>query len=132
VTDIVNAVMLRDGNVLLAKRSAVRRAYPGLWSFPGGHVEAGEDLEQALRRELGEEIGVVPTRYRALAPLADPHAGDITYHLFAVTGWQGEPHILDHEHSELAWFDLDAAARLPALALDSYRPMFVGLASRSA
>jgi 8-oxo-dGTP pyrophosphatase MutT (NUDIX family) len=54
VPDIVNAVMLRERCVLLAKRSATRRSYPGLWSFPGGHVERGEDLNRALHRELGE------------------------------------------------------------------------------
>lgn len=82
-----------------------------------------------MHRELGEEIGVVPTRYRALATLLDPQAPGVTYHPFAVTAWQGEPRILDDEHSELAWFDLDAAVRLPDLALESYRPMFAGLAS---
>lgn len=128
VPDIVNAVMLRECCVLLAKRSATRRSYPNLWSFPGGHVERGEDLDRALHRELGEEIGVVPTRYRALATFPDPQAPDVTYHLFAVTEWQGEPRILDDEHSELAWFDRDAAVRLPDLALDSYRPMLAGLA----
>jgi ADP-ribose pyrophosphatase YjhB (NUDIX family) len=40
VIDIVNAVLLRQPRVLLARRSMARRAYPGLWSFPGGHVEA--------------------------------------------------------------------------------------------
>jgi len=129
VPDIVNAVMLHERRVLLAKRSAARRSYPGLWSFPGGHVERGEDLDRALHRELGEEIGVVPTRYRALATLPDPHTAGITYHPFAVTEWQGEPRILDDEHSELAWFEFDSAVRLPGLALDSYRLMLAGLAS---
>jgi 8-oxo-dGTP diphosphatase len=132
VPDIVNAVMLRGRSVLLAKRSAARRAYPGRWSFPGGHVEAGESLEQALHRELGEEIGIVPKQYRGLAPLADPHAADITYRMFAVTAWRGDPQILDHEHSELAWFDLTAAIRLPELALEAYRSLFAGLAGDAA
>jgi 8-oxo-dGTP pyrophosphatase MutT (NUDIX family) len=127
VPDIVNAVMLRERSVLLAKRSATRRSYPGLWSFPGGHVEQGEDLDRALHRELGEEIGVVPLRYRALATLPDPHTPNTTYHPFAVTTWQGEPRILDDEHSELAWFDLDDAVRLRGLALESYRTLFAGL-----
>jgi 8-oxo-dGTP diphosphatase len=127
VPDIVNAIMLREQRVLLAKRSAARRSYPGLWSFPGGHVEQGEDLDRALHRELGEEIGVVPVRYRALATLPDPHTPSVTYHPFAVTEWRGEPRILDDEHSELAWFDLEDAIRLPGLALDSYRPMFATL-----
>lgn len=128
MTDIVNAVMLREACVLLARRSAARRAYPGLWSFPGGHVEAGESLEQALHRELGEEIGVVPIDCRLLAPIADPHAPGTIYRLFAVTAWRGEPTILDDEHSELRWVDLRAASRLGDLALEAYRPMFEELA----
>ena len=54
------------------RRSAARKAYPGLWSFPGGHVEEGEGLEQALHRELREEVGIAPTAYRPLAPIVDP------------------------------------------------------------
>jgi 8-oxo-dGTP diphosphatase len=131
VPDIVNAVMLRERFVLLAKRSAARRNYPGLWSFPGGHVEQGEDLDRALHRELEEEIGVVPMRYHALATLPDPHTPGVTYHPFAVTAWQGEPRILDDEHSELAWFDLAAAVRMPGLALESYRTLFAGLGANA-
>jgi 8-oxo-dGTP diphosphatase len=128
VPDIVNAVMLRDDRVLLARRSAARRAYPNLWSFPGGHVEAGESLEQALYRELAEEIGVVPVDYRPIAPIADPHAASTVYRMFAITRWTGEPTILDEEHSELRWVDLRAASGLSDLALDAYRPMFEALA----
>jgi mutator protein MutT len=124
VTEIVNAVLLRDGCVLLARRSAARRAYPGLWSFPGGHVEQGETLEHALHRELSEEVGIVPAQYRPLAPIADPHASATTYRMFAVTGWQGKPRILDHEHSELRWFPLGVATALDDLALEAYRRLF--------
>ena len=130
VTEIVNAVLLRDGCVLLARRSAARKAYPGLWSFPGGHVERGEDLEQALHRELGEEVGIVPVECHPLAPITDPHVATTTYRMYAVTAWQGEPAILDHEHSELRWFPLNAATSLPDLALDAYRPLFDGLKDR--
>lgn len=130
VTDIVNAVLLRDGCVLLARRSAARKAYPGLWSFPGGHVEQGEDFEGALRRELREEVGIVPVECRELAPIADPHVAATTYWMYAVTGWHGEPEILDQEHSELRWFPLNTAASLPDLALEAYRPLFDGLKSR--
>src|SRR5437667_5927330 len=55
MTDIVNGLLLRNGAVLLARRSAGRQAYPNRWSFPGGHVEAGESLDDALIRELREE-----------------------------------------------------------------------------
>nr|WP_278388762.1 NUDIX domain-containing protein [Brucella intermedia] len=56
--DIVNAVLLRSQGILLGRRSPDRRAYPNRWSFPGGHVEAGEDLDCALQREIHEELGL--------------------------------------------------------------------------
>src|SRR5436190_8776587 len=60
--NIVNALFVRDGAVLLVRRSPHRSTYPGFWSFPGGHVEPGESLAEALVREVREEVGVVPTR----------------------------------------------------------------------
>lgn len=133
---IVNAVLVRDGAVLLARRSPHRATYPGLWSFPGGHVEESETLEAALVREVGEEIGVVPTAFRPLDAIADPNApradpvtyhlaDPVTYHLFAVDAWSGgEPSLLGDEHSELRWSDLRTACDLPGLALDDYRRVF--------
>jgi 8-oxo-dGTP diphosphatase len=64
--NIVNALLMQEGTVLLARRSPQRKAYPGLWSFPGGHVEENETLVEALIRELLEEVGVTPTRYACL------------------------------------------------------------------
>jgi 8-oxo-dGTP diphosphatase len=61
--DIVNALLVRDGGVLLTRRSQHRAAYGGLWSFPGGHVEPGETLTEALVREVQEEVGLTPTRF---------------------------------------------------------------------
>jgi hypothetical protein len=49
--------------------------------------------------------------------------------MYAVTGWHGEPEILDQEHSELRWFALSAATALPDLALEAYRSLFDGLAA---
>ncbi len=123
---IVNALLLQGGNVLLARRSLKRKAYPGLWSFPGGHVETGETLEEALVRETGEEIGIVPLTYTARGTIADPNA-PATYHMFGVTSWEGEPAILDDEHTELTWFALAEAANLSDLALEAYRPLLRGL-----
>jgi len=123
---IVNALLLQGGNVLLARRSATRKAYPDVWSFPGGHVEAGETLEEALIRETGEEIGIVPLTYLVLGTIPDPNA-PATYHMFGVTSWKGEPTILDDEHTELTWFELAEAAILPDLALEAYRPLLKGL-----
>lgn len=52
----VSAALQRDGKVLLVERA--RQPFAGLWSFPGGHVEPGERLVDALAREIAEETGL--------------------------------------------------------------------------
>jgi len=132
VRHIVNALLVRRAAVLLAKRSLRRKAYPGMWSFPGGHVEEGEGMAEALVRELREEVGIAPLDFRLLRSIDDPNAttdDPVVYHMYLVTGWQGgEPTILDSEHSELRWFTRAAAFALPDLALDAYRPLLLEVA----
>ena len=127
--NVVNALLLREGSVLLARRSPHRKAYPGLWSFPGGHVEAEETLEQALTREASEEVNVAPVIYSTVARIADPNTTSepITYHMYAVREWSGEPCIINGEHTELRWFTFEEAKALPDLALEDYRLLFDSL-----
>ena len=57
-TEVAVGILLRaDGDLLLTTRPP-GKVYAGYWEFPGGKLEAGESVEQALRRELIEEIGV--------------------------------------------------------------------------
>lgn len=131
--NIVNALLLSEDKVLLARRSPHRKAYPNRWSFPGGHVEGDETFDQALCREVSEELGIVPLAYRLLTRISDPNATSepICYHLYAVTEWEGEPAIVDEEHSELRWFSLCKANSLVGLALEAYRAVFVELMAQS-
>jgi orotate phosphoribosyltransferase len=125
--NIVNALFFRDGMVLLVRRSPDRSAYPGLWSFPGGHQEQHETLPEALIREVQEEVGVTSKTYSFLISIVDPNAPETdpaTYHMYAVTQWDGgEPALRGEEHTELGWFSPTAAIALPDLALDEYRPL---------
>ena len=58
VTDVAVGVLIAlDGAFLLTSRPE-GKVYAGYWEFPGGKLEAGETVEQALRRELQEEIGI--------------------------------------------------------------------------
>jgi mutator protein MutT len=127
--DIAAGLLYGQGRLLLGKRSARRTAYPGVWDLPGGHVEAGETAEQALVRELREELGVTPTEWREWAVLAAPAMGDesarlLRVHLFLVTQWDGEPrNLLPDEHDAVAWFTVDDAAKL-MLAHAEYPRLF--------
>ena len=127
MVDIVGGVLIRNERVLMALRTSGRRTYPGTWSFPGGHVEAGETLAAALKRELLEEIGVTPQRMTFLATFQGKAGGqysNATFHLFTVKAWSGQLANLGEEHERLDWFDFDEAKKIPNLALEAYREMF--------
>ncbi len=92
---LVSAVALvdADGRVLLAQRPE-GKSMAGLWEFPGGKVEPSETPEQALIRELQEELGI-DTWQSCLAPLTfASHAYDdfhLLMPLFICRKWQGTP-----------------------------------------
>lgn len=132
IVPICAAILIdrRDGvpRLLLGKRAATRRSYPGVWDAIGGHVEAGETAEQALVRELGEEIGVTPLAWwevgRVVVPASGPGGGLLDLRLYAVTAWDGTPrNPQPEEHDAIAWFGLDEACGLE-LADPSYPEIF--------
>jgi 8-oxo-dGTP diphosphatase len=100
--EVAAAVIQRaDGAFLLARRPA-GKAYAGYWEFPGGKVEAGEQPERALVRELQEEIGIEAcTAYPWLTRVfVYPHA-TVRLNFFRVTAWKGDPH--PREEQVIAW-----------------------------
>ena len=117
-------ILVEDGRILLGKRSPGRKLYPGVWDMIGGHQEDGESLDQTLRREFEEEIGVTPTEFRELAVLAEPAPeinGRRAYHVYAITAWRGpEPAIRTDEQTDIRWFTVAEALALD-LALAEYR-----------
>jgi 8-oxo-dGTP diphosphatase len=95
-----------DGRVLIAQRPA-GKPMAGLWEFPGGKVDPGETPEEALVRELREELGVETTG-SCLAPIAFASHGYETFHLlmplYACRKWLGTP--TPHEGQVLKWVEL--------------------------
>jgi len=103
------ALVDADGRVLIAERPA-GRAMAGLWEFPGGKVKAGETPEQALIRELREELDI-DVADNCLAPLSFASHAYEDFHLlmplFVCRIWQGT--VRAQEGQRLAWV---RAARL--------------------
>ena len=102
VVDVAVGVLLRaDGDFLLTSRPP-GKVYAGCWEFPGGKLEPGETVEQALRRELQEEIGLT---IAAVLPwkieMVDyPHAL-VRLNFCKVFEWTGELQM--HEGQSFAW-----------------------------
>ena len=101
----VSAVALvdADGRVLLAQRPA-GKSMAGLWEFPGGKIEDGESPEQALVRELKEELGI-DTSGSCLAPVTFASHRYESFHLmmplYVCRVWQGT--VMAREGQNLVW-----------------------------
>jgi 8-oxo-dGTP diphosphatase len=94
---VAAALVDRDGRVLLQQRAAGRQM-AGLWEFPGGKVEREERPEEALIRELKEELGIeTDTACLAPATFASAALGDrhLLLLLYVCRQWRGTPQALD-------------------------------------
>lgn len=108
---IVRAHVLCPGRILLGLRRLPREQ----WSTFGGRAEPGESPEEALRREIREELDIEVEEFRRLPDRATTWDGQPTrVAVFAVTAWQGEPrNAARHEHSTIAWFTTEEVKALP-------------------
>ena len=106
IVEVAAAVMLRaDGQEFLLAQRPEGKVYAGYWEFPGGKVEPGESVREALIRELQEELGITVT---ACSPwltrqFTYPHA-TVRLHFWRVTAWNGEIGITAPlEHAAVNW-----------------------------
>ncbi|WP_066331755.1 NUDIX domain-containing protein [Azohydromonas lata] len=101
----------REGRFLLTSRPQ-GKVYAGHWEFPGGKLEAGESVEEALRRELHEELGIdidVAAVQRWKEEMFDyPHAL-VRLHFCKVFAWRGEFEM--REAQQMAWQTLPVQVR---------------------
>ena len=105
ITEVAVGVLVApDGQFLLTSRPE-GKVYAGYWEFPGGKVEAGETIEQALARELREEIGIqIGAAHPWQVLVMDyPHAR-VRLNFCKVFDWTGEFQML--EGQQMAWSEL--------------------------
>lgn len=111
---VVAAALMRDDGRILVQQRAPHRSMPGLWEFPGGKIELGEAPEEALVREIDEELGVTLDRAHlepltfASEPLGDRH---LMLLLYRATRWTGEPQALDA--TAIRWASIKELRTLP-------------------
>ncbi len=108
--DVAVGVLIdRAGNFLLTSRPA-GKVYAGYWEFPGGKLEPGETVEQALKRELHEELGIqigaaLPWKIEGV----DYEHARVRLHFCKVLDWQGEFQM--REGQAMAWQSLPVQVR---------------------
>jgi 8-oxo-dGTP diphosphatase len=99
VTEVAVGVLIQTNGDFLMTSRPLGKVYAGYWEFPGGKIESGETVEQALRRELVEELGITIGHVKAWRRgLMDyPHAL-VRLHFCKVFDWQGELQMREQQH----------------------------------
>ena len=111
---VVAAIIQKDGRILATQRGYGEQK--DSWEFPGGKIEFGETLEEALVREIREELAMEVQVERHVVDVAWDYP---TFHLemacFLCSIAEGSPHLLEHEAARwLEPADIDSVDWLPA------------------
>ena len=114
---VAAALIVRGDEILIGQRRP-NQPMALKWEFPGGKIEAGESPQQALARELEEELGIHAT----IGPLVTRirhnyrHGGAVDLQFFAVREFSGE--IVNHIYHEFRWVRLEELSGYEFLAAD--------------
>ena len=105
VTEVAVGVLIRDDGAFLLTSRPAGKAYAGYWEFPGGKLEKSESVEQALKRELYEELGIVISAANPwkIEMVDYPHAL-VRLHFCKVFRWDGALQM--REAQSFAWQQL--------------------------
>ena len=114
---VAAALIVRDGEVLIGQRRP-DQPMASMWEFPGGKIEAGESPQQALARELTEELGI----HASIGPPVTRirhnyrHGGAVDLQFFVVRDFVGE--IVNHIYQQIKWVKLEELPTFDFLAAD--------------
>ena len=115
---VVAAIIWQEGRFLAARRCGARHG-SGLWEFPGGKIEANETQEQALARELKEELGIIVQDFEFWKKEEHKYADyTVVLYFFHVRKFLNSP-ILIEGHDALAWVLPEETNKLEFLPADA-------------
>ncbi len=113
----VSVALVRGDRILLVRRG--RAPSLGLYAFPGGRVEAGETIEEAARRELLEETGLMAgelSPYREYLIAREPQGKPVDFRLQVFTGlYRGGEAKAGDDADEAGWYTLADMENLPVI-----------------
>ncbi|MGM5487749.1 MAG: NUDIX hydrolase [Nanobdellota archaeon] len=107
VSNPVDLIIIRDNKILLAKRAEEELGYKNTWSIPGGGPEFDEGIEEALHREIQEELGCKIKGYKYFKSYHMKLAEDFIARAFYFYGDIEGDIKLNDELSEFQWFDIN-------------------------
>jgi 8-oxo-dGTP diphosphatase len=113
-TEVAVGILIRADGALLLSTRPEGKPYAGYWEFPGGKVEAGETIEQALRRELHEELGITIAAAEVWRVTEHdyPHAL-VRLHWCKVWDWSGDFEMREGQAMRWQQLPLDVSPVLP-------------------
>ena len=114
---VAAALIVRAGEVLIGQRRP-DQPMASLWEFPGGKIEAGESPQQALARELSEELGISASIGPPVTRIRHNyrHGGAVDLQFFTVREFTGE--IENHIYQQVRWVKLEELTTYDFLAAD--------------
>jgi len=112
--DVACLVLLDDAGRVFAARRPPGKSLGGMWEFPGGKIDPGETAEQALRRELREELEMEVGELVPMAAVAHDYdfATIRLWPMLARCVGGKHPTFLLHEHTEAIWVDAGEAGEM--------------------
>ena len=105
---VADALLIRDDRILLAKRSSKLSQSPDCWSIPGGGVEYGESVQEALIREIKEELNLDLVEYRLWNVYSVTSDSYQVIALYFIGSAEGDISLQEKEISEVKWFDINS------------------------
>lgn len=106
-----------DRRILVTQRSE-NKSLAGCWEFPGGKIELGERAEEALRRELKEELNLEVGKLTPMTPVVHVYKFAAIRLIPFLSRCESHPEVVLREHSAYQWISLEEANRLDWAAAD--------------